>query len=312
MAISVGIPRGLLYYEFYPLWEEFLETLGVRVVVSPPTNKAIVDLGVKSCVDEVCLPVKVFMGHAAYLDGRVDALFVPRVVSVERRSFICPKMMGLPDMVRARLQCKSRVIDTCVDRSRGDFPFAGNLLRLGREFGAGPYETIRAFRRGLRRMGCEAQPAEVLSEADEAATGQVRVGVLGHPYNLKDAFVSMNLLDKLRTLGARPVTADDYPAPEVVRWARKGRKRLFWTLAEKLLGAAVRWIETSEVDGIVYLTSFGCGPESFVAELVSREASRHSGMPFLLLNIDEHTGEAGLITRLEAFMDTAGWRAGTR
>ena len=55
------------------------------------------------CVDEACLPVKAFFGHVAYLAGKADALFVPRFVSIEHGAFICPKLMGLPDMIRARV-----------------------------------------------------------------------------------------------------------------------------------------------------------------------------------------------------------------
>ncbi|MEG3070548.1 MAG: hypothetical protein RQM92_06655 [Candidatus Syntrophopropionicum ammoniitolerans] len=33
-----------------------------------------------------------------------------------------------------------------------------------------------------------------------------------------------------------------------------------------------------------------------------------SGIPFLSLTLDEHTGEAGIMTRLEAFLDMVQWR----
>ena len=41
--------------------DDLFQALGVEVVVSPPTNKAILDQGTKSVVDETCLPVKVFL-----------------------------------------------------------------------------------------------------------------------------------------------------------------------------------------------------------------------------------------------------------
>ena len=62
------------------------------------------------------------------------------------------------------------------------------------------------------------------------------------------------------------------------------------------------------IDGIIHLISFGCGPDSLVGELVERRAQRGRGFPFLLLTLDEHSGEAGLTTRLEAFVDTLEWR----
>ena len=64
------------------------------------------------------------------------------------------------------------------------------------------------------------------------------------------------------------------------------------------------------VDGLIYITAFGCGTDSLTAELVERTVRRRSGIPQLILNIDEHTGQAGVVTRLEAFVDMARWRRG--
>ncbi|MBU2609087.1 MAG: hypothetical protein KKF26_07200, partial [Chloroflexi bacterium] len=40
--IRVGIPRALLYYQYYPAWKTFFEELGAEVVVSAPTSQAAV------------------------------------------------------------------------------------------------------------------------------------------------------------------------------------------------------------------------------------------------------------------------------
>ena len=45
----------------------------MEVVVSPPTNKEILDLGVIAAVPETCLPVK-FYGHVLTLANKVDYL----------------------------------------------------------------------------------------------------------------------------------------------------------------------------------------------------------------------------------------------
>ena len=114
----MGIPRALLYYYYYPLWNEFFTRLGCEVVLSPETNKAILDQGIRSTLSEVCLPVKVYFGHAAYLAGRVDYLFVPRLSRVEAKAYICPKFMGIPDMLRARINKLPPLIDTTVDAGK--------------------------------------------------------------------------------------------------------------------------------------------------------------------------------------------------
>ncbi|MCR4426049.1 MAG: acyl-CoA dehydratase activase-related protein [Firmicutes bacterium] len=310
MGPTVGVPRGLLFHEFFPLWQELLSSLGATVVVSEETNETILNAGVRTCVDEACLPVKVFFGHASALTGKVDALFIPRIVSVERSSFICPKLMGLPDMVRACLPKAPRVLDPCVDLSKSGIGFAANLARLGREFGANPARTVLAFGRGLARLRREEARFRARTRDMARNLQDLAIGVLGHRYNLDDAYMSMNIKERLVALGATPVTDRWYSDRELSAWARSrpGRKVPFWTPGKRIIGTAQRWLESREVDGIIHLTSFGCGPESFIAELVQREATRRRSVPFMLLSLDEHTGEAGVATRLEAFIDTVWMR----
>ena len=100
MNKKVGIPRGLFYYQFYPLWRSFFEELGAEIIVSDNTTRKILDDGVKKCVDEACLPVKVFYGHIASLKDKVDYLFIPRYTSISKKEYICPKFGGLPDMIK--------------------------------------------------------------------------------------------------------------------------------------------------------------------------------------------------------------------
>lgn len=71
--IKVGIPRALLYYQYYPMWKTFFEELGAEVVVSPPTTQIMLSAGSARLVADTCLPVKVFCGHVlARWGGRCD------------------------------------------------------------------------------------------------------------------------------------------------------------------------------------------------------------------------------------------------
>jgi len=136
LAIKIGVPRALLYYNFYPAWKAFFNELGAEVVLSPKTNKKIVDDGVSNTVDEACLPVKVFFGHVLNLKEKgVDYIFVPRIVSVEKKRYLCAKFLGLPDLVRASLSDIPPLIDMEIDLYRGYNRMVGRELdRIGRIF----------------------------------------------------------------------------------------------------------------------------------------------------------------------------------
>lgn len=102
MSVRIGLPRGLLYYQYGLVWEKFLHKLGAEVVISGDTTKATLNHG--SVLDEVCLPVKVYFGHVYDLYKEVDYLFSPRLISVSARQYTCPKIIGMTDMLRSNFK----------------------------------------------------------------------------------------------------------------------------------------------------------------------------------------------------------------
>ena len=77
--IRIGIPRGLLYYRDYILWKTFFEGIGCTLILSPPTNKGIIDKGGNISIDESCLPAKIYLGHVKELSQKCDYILVPRI-----------------------------------------------------------------------------------------------------------------------------------------------------------------------------------------------------------------------------------------
>ncbi|NVM19891.1 MAG: hypothetical protein HWN80_19480 [Candidatus Lokiarchaeota archaeon] len=57
-----------------------------------------------------------------------------------------------------------------------------------------------------------------------------------------------------------------------------------------------------EIDGVIFLISFACGPDSLISELIMRDM-KVVGLPFLEITMDEHSGESGLLTRVESFVE---------
>ncbi len=339
----VGIPRALLYYHYYPMWRVFFETLGQTVVISGETTKAVVDAGIRVTVDEACLPVKVFHGHVLSLAGKCDYVFVPRLVAVERRAYICPKFMGLPDMVRCNCGNVPRIIDSCVNLSRTSREYIRAVYDTGRLFTRRALEILVAHERarralsrftGLLRAGlvpdeaieamglAAGQPMEPrprrdagqlmrAPQRDRPASRPPTVGVVGHPYVIYDSFVSLGILRRLREMGVAVVTADMLPESVTEREAARLPKRVFWTLGRRLLGAGYHFLRSGSVDGCLHVSAFACGPDSLVGELLEREYARSQRVPFTALTLDEHTGEAGIATRLEAFVDVVTRQART-
>lgn len=323
MAIKVGIPRALLYYRLYPFWETFFSSLGIEVVVSGKTTKKLLKEGLRYAPDEACLSIKVAFGHVKDLIGKVDYLFLPRLVSLERGTYICPKFIGFPDMIRSAFDNLPPLIDTSFNLRRRPSNLFFPMYRIGRIFKKSFLTIHRAYKKAKEeeskyqsylRKG--ALLPEVLSSWEEnppplskphiwssESGGGLLIALVGHPYNLYDSFVNLNIIKKLEDLGARVITPEMIGPSEIRREANKIPQAIYWSLGREIVGASFYLLESKSIDGLIHLGSFGCGPDSFLRELIADRVRKYPGIAYLSLILDEHTGEAGIVTRLEAFID---------
>lgn len=323
MKYKVGIPRGMLFYNYYPLWNEFFKELGVEVVLSCKTNKEILDNGSLNCVDEACLPVKIFHGHVEYLKDKVDYIFIPKIMSIDHMEYCCPKYLGLPEMVLHSVDQLPEVIAPIVNLRKSEsklkksFHSAGSYFTDSRLEVRSAYLKTMDFYKGYKRLITKGIiPIDALKMYNNAfknlspsidKQGESTIMVLGHSYSVYDDFISMNVIKKLTDYGKDVITAEMIEDEIIAHYAKKLPKRMFWTHGKRIVGSAFYALENKNVDGIIYISAFGCGLDSVLVDLIERKANKTS-TPFVLLTIDEQTGEAGINTRLEAFLDMMEWR----
>ncbi len=311
--MRIGIPRALLYFDYSALWSGFFRELGCEVIVSAPTNADIAQNGVRIACDEACYPVKVMHGHVLDLSQRVDALFLPKVVSVQPGTYSCPKLIGLADMIRFTIPDLPPIIEPTINLRLGMRGIYRALCSAAQGINQNPLQVYRAFRIGLaeqREQQLLLRSGRLPALDGEQSAGQSNnrsVAVIGHPYDLYDGYLNLNLLSKLRQWGYRVYTPEMLSQKTLQQANLTLRKQLFWSLGRKVMGSAIHYSQRADVSGIIHLASFGCGLESLVADMAERAARRYS-KPFMLLTMDEHTGEAGMLTRLEAFLDMLAWR----
>mgnify|MGYP005841315593 CR=1 FL=1 len=322
--VVVGIPRALLYYQYYPMWRTFFEALGAQVVVSPPTTKGLLAAGSSHLVSETCLPTKVFCGHVLSLHGKADYVFVPAIRSLEPQVYNCSKFLGLPDLVQNTLSERPEVLTIDIDVNLGRGSVLHQLHRLGSRFTRNPLRIKRACDRALAAdaeyrslLETGLLPAEAMAkmyggECEAPLIEATRfkydlrrplaIAVIGHPYNVHDGYITHNLIWRLRSWGVRVLTADMATREQLDAGTARLVGRPYWTYEDEVVGAAGHYL-ASDVDGVISIVSFACGPDSVMQTIVQRSAKEPGSKPLLGITIDEHTGEAGLITRLEAFVD---------
>ncbi|MDW8801927.1 acyl-CoA dehydratase activase-related protein [Clostridium sp. A1-XYC3] len=297
--MKVGIPKGLLYYKYYPFFETFFTELGAEIIASPDTNKEILDIGVKHSVDEACLPVKVFHGHVASIKDKCDIIFIPRIMQLDTREFICPKFCGLPEMVLNSISDMPKAIIYPIYAST-EKELKKWVKTTGKLFTKNLTTIEKAYRSAI-----DAQKNYKCGIRDNGYN--LNVALVGHPYNIYDNFTNMNVVKKLNKLGIGVITEENIDSCIIKNQVKDLFKRPFWTFAKNSYGFSTYLAENRKIDGLVYMSSFSCGIDSVVIELIK---DRLGSFPVLILKIDEHTGEAGFDTRLEAFADMLERRCG--
>ncbi len=118
-----------------------------------------------------------------------------------------------------------------------------------------------------------------------------------------DEYISMGIVEKLKSMGAQVYTMEMLERNSILEGASILSKDIFWNYERNILGAGLYFLKQKNVDGVIMISAFGCGPNSITEELLERIYKREKEVPFMLITIDEHSGEAGIMTRLEAFID---------
>jgi len=316
-APTVGIPRGLMFSDYYPLFRGFFQALGMRVIPSDPTNKDIVAKGLNSVAGEPCFPLKVAHGHVAQLVQRgVDYLFLPGVCDTEqpnpnfRQSHTCPYVMSSPEIIGSALRLdeleKPVLLRPRLFFRRGERHLRRVFREVGAQLGENRVEVDEAIDTGLQalrefRRRVDARGREVM---ETLGADQRAFVVIGRPYTTYDPAVNMEIGRKIQDLGILaipldllPVDREDVSDAWPNTYARQIQKKL----------AAARLIRRDPRLRAVVLTYFACGPDSFANPFFKDEI----GKPCYVMQIDEHTADAGVITRMEAFADTAAGRDGS-
>ncbi|MGB7055297.1 MAG: acyl-CoA dehydratase activase [bacterium] len=302
---EIGVPRCLIMYELFPFFYEFLKQLGFKPVLSEPTTRKTIERGAELSVADTCLPVKVALGQIQDLmDRNIKRFFIPSVITMPPqdeifpRSYVCPYVQSTPYFARAIFGKDIQVHAPYLHFDRGTSGIEESLVRFGKEFGKSKREIKNAISKAsaywadvqkeIRELG-----SRVLNDLKDLA-----FVVCSRPYNGYDLGMNLNLPKKFRDLGILAIPVDflglEYKS------IQEDFSNMYWHYGQRILAAAEE-IRKDERLFPVYLSNFACGPDSFLTRFFKEKLGQK---PFLLMEIDEHSGDAGFITRGEAFLDS--------
>lgn len=318
--LVIGIPRGMSFYGNYPFWHGFFSALGFKIVLSDLTTKQTMSEGSALVVTETCLPIKIYLGHILNLINKkgIKNIFVPSLQSIAPKIYNCSKIRGLPDLVRNVVKGDFNIIEATLDKSAKKQGLYEFLAEAVAPFGITDIEKIKsASKQGwkvynnfllMMRSGISYKTAlknalegKIVLEA-QTSSHPINVALVSHGYNIYDERASMKIFEKLEEMDVKVFTSLQLTNEQMEEGIASLGQRRYWANENEMTGTAGHYLKDNKIDGIITLTAFGCGPDSLMLERVMRKA-KEAGKPMLCLTIDEHTGEAGFITRLEAFID---------
>ncbi|MDY6892267.1 MAG: BadF/BadG/BcrA/BcrD ATPase family protein, partial [Chloroflexota bacterium] len=305
-GLTVGIPRALVTYDYVPLLTGFLNDLGVKVVFSNKTNNHIIEQSVELSYPDSCFPVKLLYGHVDSLKD-ADYIIYPCVIRMsekdgdEDQKYACPLVQSSPFIIRQAFNLGDRLLIPVIDFSHGNADVVKNLERIAVQMGFSKKLGKQAALSGIKaQYEFEAEQAELGRKLMERIhrSGELGVVLFSRPYMSQDSGANMGIAEKLAQLGAVPIPLDFLPLSSVD--VREYTDRPYWFNESKHIAGAAITVADPQLYGLV-LTNFGCGPNSFMLNIVEDVMG---DKPLGQLEIDEHAAEAGIVTRLEAFIDT--------
>lgn len=295
--VTVGLPRAFLYYRYDILWKSFFKELGIKTISSPPTNRKMLENGSALAVDESCLSAKLYFGHVNALLDQCDYILVPRVVGFGVHRMMCTRFQSLYDLVvNIFPEYKDKFLVWNVDPKHGSDQLHA-FEELGEKLGVSRKLSKKAYQKA-RKTADEFWKEKVKKQYATAKQKGRKVLVIGHSYVLEDAYVGRHIFDYLEKQEIRVLRADIVNREEALKKSQAVSPTLKWEISQEMVGGIEKY--RNQVDGILLVSVYPCGPDSLVNELI---VQKYSDLPILQLVLDEQDGTAGIETRMESFLD---------
>ncbi|MBN2694725.1 CoA activase [bacterium] len=305
--VVIGLPSGLYMQEEQYLWIRFFQNLGVQTVTSNHIKEPVKD-GKKLTGTEFCAPMTSYYGHVQHIASRADYVFLP--IYLDSRDHkdkeiyrqYCYYTQYAPSLVSTveSLNLKDRAIMPTIDNRDFStkmelYKSLKSILNLGY---LGYWKIATAYDDALDSFNEAKEQFKKIYER-EKESDKVNVLLLGRPYTILSKSMNKGIPEIFSSMGVKSFFQSMLTySKEDVAGIEPLLKAFHWNYAAKIVESAYIAAKT---DGLypVLITSFKCGPDSFVIEYFKRIMEQLE-KPYLILQLDEHDSSVGYETRVEA------------
>ncbi|TYB88918.1 MAG: 2-hydroxyglutaryl-CoA dehydratase [Kosmotoga sp.] len=297
---TIGVNPSFSMNSIFPLFYSYFKELGFHVLLPDTTAKE----GWERRGAEFCFPVDISHGYMYdLLKKSPDYIFLPRIRGIkvpnsDNYNVFCPFVQSEADLLKSgfpELE-EYNVIEKNIDFSFGfeeqETIFEDIAEQLGKTKAQGKKayaNALKSYKKAIKKI--KELSKDFFKKLDESEFGVV---LFGRSYNAFSSDANMGIPEKLATRGIPVIGLDSLPYED-----EPGYRNMYWAWGEMILKAA-RYVENHKRLFGLYITNFSCGPDSF---LTSYFRDIMGSKPSLVLELDSHTADAGLETRIEAFLD---------
>ena len=289
--MTIGIPRGLFYFYYRDIWLNFFKELDINVIVSPKTNKEIIDLGMKYSTDEMCLSLKNYIGHVTYLKDKCDYILIPRVDNYGNYNQTCTNFLAMYDYINNVLNINTLNYNISKKETERQ-----GLIDIAIKLGISKKRASTSYEVALIKSN-KIKKARRIINNNKLDSNKIKILFVSHSYNTYDEFIGIPIIKLLENMNIEIIFSDQFDSNLSNDKVNILSKNLYWKYSREMLGSII--LSKNKIDGIIFLTAFPCGLDSLANELVMRKIN----IPFLNLVIDDLDSLSGIETRIESFVD---------
>lgn len=307
---TIGVPLTLIMFKFFPMVNAFFKNLGFNVVLSKPTNEETIRLSQQYAQGETCYPVKLIYGHMKQLaNDKVDYIFLPSVRTIRHphahaaHNYACPYMQKAAQMVFESLGLEQQgiqLLSPVLDLDLGAKMMGIAMLETGKALGFSRARCLPGLAKGALAVNKFTEDVEALGrEMLSGLNPEEKVLVLiTRNYGISDPVLNMGIPEILLSRGYKVMTLGHLPGMSLD--ISPDYPHMYWPFGDHLLSGA-KLIANHPNLYAVYLTNHGCGPDTLISHMFREEMG---DKPYLQIEVDEHYSPVGVITRIEAFLNS--------
>ena len=311
---TVGVPFVLMIHKFFPMANAFFTSLGFNVVLTDPTSEETIRLSQQLAQSETCYPVKLIYGHIQQLiDQKVNYIFLPSIHTMKheksrvKHNYGCVYMQTAAVSIAKALDIESKgitLLSPVFDLDFGQEAMATAMLGLGKVLGIPKPLCAKALLSGAMAVRRHTAAVEKQGKALLATLKpEDKILVLiTRNYGVSDPILNMGIPELLLERGYKVITLSHLPGHALD--IADEYENLYYPFGQHILSGA-KLIAHHPNLYAVYLTNHGCGPDTMLSHLFKQEMG---DKPYLQIEVDEHFSNVGVITRIEAFLNSLNHR----